>query len=279
MAARGPSERESPLAEAGDRAKPRTFWRGIGLGQVGAIFGLITAIISFVFLVDPALRPDPRTSQSASLSIVGFDQGVSLREFAGRLGQGNSDVATAPEACYPGNVAYLQVNLQGFKSRRTAIGFFTYDARTHKRVRGVQGTVSGGNPNVELTGEVTSDQSVSLQWVQWPKNKGHYFIRFEVFSGGSLLAVADSKDFQVTAEQYRKLFVECNAERNRNGDKPVKPPSLAEGTIGGGGGTDWTQVLTYVALGSAAALALVGLASLLLRIRNRGTTGPPAART
>jgi hypothetical protein len=224
--------------------------------MIYAAFGFVTAVVSFVFLVDPALRPDPRETQIATLQGVAFDEGISFRGYAERVGQGNSPevAADGAAACVPGNIVYLSESLQGFKNRPTTLRFLTLNAVTHQRIRGAPDSVSGGGPALDISGEVPSDQSVSLQWVQWPSNPGSYIVRFELFRGQSLLAVADTPKFVVTNERYAGLFRKCEAQRQSG--KLSEGGGYAEASIGGssGGGFDLAQALLYLALACAAGL-------------------------
>ena len=250
---------------AGDGEQPR---RRITAPTIYAAFGFVAAIISFVFLVDPALRPDPRETQAATLRSVAFDPGISLRGYAERVGQGQSASLRqeGPAACVPGNVVYLQEDLQGFKNRRTALRFLTLDAVTHRRLRGVADSVSGGTPALEIMSEAPSDQSVSLQWVQWPHATGSYIERFELFHGENLLAVADTPVFRVNAARYLSLFQECYADLKAG--RRSEGQGFAEASLGGGGGGfDATQWLVYVALVAVAGLVGALLVSGASRLR------------
>jgi hypothetical protein len=232
--------------------------------------GVLTAVISFVFLVDPSLRPDPRDTQAATLQSVAFDQGISLRGYAERVGQGDSKQVTAygQAACVPGNIVYLTESLQGFKSRHTTLRFLTLNALTHQRLRGAPTSVSGGGPVLEITSEVPSDQSVSLQWVQWPSNPGKYLIRFELFHGHSLLAIADTPPFTVTTSRYYKLFNRCEQLRRKR--QPSEGAGFAEASIGGGGGGfDTARALFWIAVVGALGLLAALLVSGGIRLRNR----------
>ena len=68
---------------AGEQKQPpaRERSRLFSAGAAYALFGFATAAVSFVFLVDPALRPDPRENQIASIStaatVLGAFQAVS----------------------------------------------------------------------------------------------------------------------------------------------------------------------------------------------------------
>ena len=77
---------------AGEQKQPpaRERSRLFSAGAAYALFGFATAAVSFVFLVDPALRPDPRENQIASISTAAVDRGITLRGYAERVGEQNS---------------------------------------------------------------------------------------------------------------------------------------------------------------------------------------------
>ena len=108
---------------AGEQKQPpaRERSRLFSAGAAYALFGFATAAVSFVFLVDPALRPDPRENQIASISTAAVDRGITLRGYAERVGEQNSAQLRkyGLAACIPGNVVYLRQSLLGFKNRQT----------------------------------------------------------------------------------------------------------------------------------------------------------------
>lgn len=222
----------------------------VGPGNVYAFFGFLTALFGFIFLVDPALRPDPRQDQVASLSVSALDEGITFKGYAVRFGPRADELVRKVKnrGCLPGNVVYLDEQLQGFKHRDVTVKFLTMDANTHRRVFVGEDdkAISGGTASKD-TGQVTTDEGVSMQWVQWPPTDGRYFVRFEAFSGGNLLALVDTKPFKVTTARANTLTARCIEEKLLH--QSADGPGFDEASFGGGGGVDWGQVLLYAGLG------------------------------
>jgi hypothetical protein len=173
-------------------------------------------------------------------------------------------VAKGEEGCFAGNVIYLKERLQGFKHRDATLRFLTMDNRTHQRVHvGKMEKAISGETASKLTGEVTSDQGVSVQWVQWPHSPGTYFIRFELFRGRDLLAIADTDKFSVSKSQTDDLEQPCLRDIDQEG------PGFSEASFGGGGGFDVGRWLLYAAVamtvGLLAALVFHGTNAVLRR--------------
>jgi hypothetical protein len=255
---------KQPRTDGGESAQPR---RRFTISTVYAGFGFLTAVIGFVFLVDPALRPDPRENQAATLEAVAVDKGISFRGYAERVGEGRSEkvVNAGRAACLPGNVVYLKIGLVGFKGRQTRMRNLTFSAATRERVRGV---INIPGEALRISGDVPSDQSVSLQWVQWPFLNGSFFVRFELSSGKNLLAVADTKPFKVTQHRYHKLLDRC--EQQRMHGRHSEGPGFREASLKtGGDGFDTARWLLYAFALGAAGLIGAGLYSLISRLRSR----------
>jgi len=256
---------------AGEPGDQKKSGRGFSATTVFAVFGFMTALVSFVFLVNPAWRPDPRENQTAKLSVAALDRGIPWGAYVASVGRQGLAKTHPGKACLPGNVVYVEETLQGFKHRNATLKFLTMDAASHLRVTsGIAST---------LTGEVTSDQGVTLQWVGWPKPtpakpRGRYFIRFELFSAprrGNLITIADTPAFKVTTKGYNDAVLNCYLAAQGT----LNESGYSEASVGGGGGFDVGTWLLWgalaVVIGLLAALAFHGLTRLLRR-RQRPST-------
>jgi hypothetical protein len=248
--------------------KQSRWGRGFTATTVYAAFGFLTALVSFVFLVNPAWRPDPRERQIADLTISAIDPGIAWGAYAKRVSQAPGEAETA---CLPGTVVYLKVSLQGFKHRETKLKFLTMNAVTHTRVGQQEGS--------RLRGVTTADQGVIPQWAQWPyraSGSGTYFVRFELFSGGELLAIADAPTFRVVATDYNTRYYQCIADMAQG--KSFEGVGFAEATPDGTGGFDVGRWLLYAALAVVVGLlAALGfhLATSVLRRRSQSQSDAP----
>ena len=257
---------QPPRTSGSDTQQPRSRFT---ISAVYAAFGFLTAIVGFAFLVDPALRPDPRDRQEATVTAAAVDQGITFRDYAERVGASRTPQAQQKGACAPGNVVYLQISLVGFKDRETRLRHLTFDANTHKPVSGLANSTSG--EPVRIRSDVPSDQSVSPQWAQWPFANGSYFLRFELSRGNNLLAVADTDTFKVSTTKFVKLFNTCNQQRIHH-PHPSEGRGLQEASLTtGGSGFDTAQWLIYAfALGAAGVIG-AGIYSLVTWLRSRRT--------
>jgi hypothetical protein len=234
---------------------------------VAAILGLLTAAVGIVFALDPSLRPDPRTTQAATLKAVALDEGATVWDYARRLG--DTSPLRFPNACAPGSIVYVQENIEGFKSRHTQLRFVTYDATTGARLDdpGTHSTMQGEN-TLALASGAPSDQSVSLSWVEWPLHpQGRYFVRFELFEGDVFLGLADTHPFTVTAKQWHAALDRCLAA-HALGHAPFEG-GLVEGRVGAAaGGFAWGRWLPLAGI-AAFACAL----GVLIGRRRPGQSG------
>lgn len=184
---------------------------GSSWAMLAAIVALLSAGIALLFQVRPDLLPDPRTHLGASASVFSIDTGVSLDGYlirrsaitsvseytkerlaytqtaqrAGFAGDGASVLRT------PGEDVFVNLRVEGFKSRSIAMLASMYDSKTRHRVHGVTDW-----PVFEEQLNSPSDQSVVEFWLPAPPvNVQRYFVRVEVYHRGDgvLLAVTDSK--------------------------------------------------------------------------------------
>jgi len=224
---------------------------------LAATLGLLTAAVGIVFAVDPALRPDPRTRQAASLQAVALDQGITVWGFARRIGY--TGALQFPNACAPGSVAYVQENIEGFKDRHTVLRYVTYNATTGERVNTPQTYSTDKETALPLVSHAPSDQSVSLSWVEWPPAPGRYFVRFELFDGDVFLGLVDTRTFEVTTSRWKSVYFSCVTD-HRLKHTPAEL-GLIERAVGSPPtGFDWNRWLPLVgvALGGGAIGFVVG---------------------
>jgi hypothetical protein len=190
---------DAPAAET-RRPKPT-------LALATALLALATGGVGLVYTFWPGLRPDPRVVQAATLRIVAKEDGVSVGEYAHRRKRSTKGLSRA-EACIPGNVFYVEEHLEGFKGRSTTLVRNLYDASTRHRIRGALRSVNGGVVEPIRSSRPTNQQ-VSLAWSQWPYRNGSFFVRFELYRGGTLLGVVDTKAFSITKSRYTTFFGQC----------------------------------------------------------------------
>src|SRR5947207_1106149 len=199
---------EAPVAGPGaPQPAPRLRWpHWLTIGAWSALISFVGGGLGLVWSIHPGWRPDPAEKQVADVEIVALDRAVPIKSYADRIGREVPANIGAPDlglptgqkneqrelACLPGNVYYLQENLEGFKDRATSIVMYTYDGRG-RRLAGAYSTVSGGSPAFDIKHGRTLDQGVVPVWSQWPYRSGKFFVRFEIFHDKTLLALVDTK--------------------------------------------------------------------------------------
>jgi len=188
-------------------------WGALGWTALVALLALASSTVAIVFELWPGLKPDPRTTLGAEVSIFAVDPGVTEGDFLRRttlsavdferrktawLRASCGDQATT-KACrrvlqIPGEEVYVRTTVEGFKRRSIALRVSIYDAVTHQRERGVS--------DVDVTRlrlQAPTDTAVVPIWVLCPQDRTRtYFVRVELYHSGDdvLLAVADSKPFR-----------------------------------------------------------------------------------
>jgi hypothetical protein len=207
-------------AVASERRQPRRRWpQWLTVAAVSSLISLAAGALGLVFVVRPNWRPDPGERQVARATVVDVDRGVSIADYVGRIGRdvpkvmgdyvGYGGGVPRITHCLPGDVYYIQQNLEGFKDRSTSIVKYTYDGKTGRRLRGAFQTVSGGAPILDVKHSRTIDQSVVPVWVQWPFRNGRFFVRFEIFHKKAFLTLVDAPPFSMSQERYRDVVQGC----------------------------------------------------------------------
>jgi hypothetical protein len=189
------------------------------VAAISSVISLAAGALALVFVVRPNWKPDPGERQVARATVVDVDRGVSIADYVSRVGRdvpkamgeyvgyGGGDARIT--RCLPGDVYYIQQNLEGFKDRSTSIVKYTYDAKSGHRLRGAFQTVSGGAPVLDVKHSRTIDQSVVPVWVQWPFRYGRFRVRFEIFHKKAFLTLVDAPSFPMTQERYRDFVQTC----------------------------------------------------------------------
>lgn len=194
-------------APATERHATRYRHLGSAFSMSGAMLTALIALASgglaLVFQLRPNLTPDPRTHLGATATVFAVDSGVSLKGFLAR----RQAIVTSEELAserreytkeagssvltLPGEDVFVQLTVQGFKSRSIGLLASMYDAKTGRRL--------GQLDNVRVFSErlnSPSDQSVVEFWLPAPPvTTRTYFVRVAVYhrDDGVLLGIADSK--------------------------------------------------------------------------------------
>ena len=170
-----------------------------------ALVALVVALAGLVFDFVPSLRPDPRTQSGADLAVVAVERNVTLGEWMRRT-SASPEAYARRRAAYmreggsaaglrlPGELAYVDVAVRGFKRRGVVLSWALYDARTQERT-GAEGSTAHQATQVRLG--APTDEFVAELWIEPRFDARRYFVRTEAREpDGTLLAVADSEPFR-----------------------------------------------------------------------------------
>jgi hypothetical protein len=162
----------------------------ITIAALVALVALVTGGANLVYMFWPDLRADPGLQHTAHLAVLGRDANILYSAYLQR--PGSTPTVPAPAPGTPGNVFYLQMEMEGFKGKSAKLRWFTYNADNGERL---PRPFSTGH---SFKAKAPTSRSISEEWVQPPNEPGthRYWIRFELYdSGDVLLAFADSKPF------------------------------------------------------------------------------------
>ena len=198
---------ETPAAAPTERPTTRYHHLRSAFSMSGAmltaVIALTSAGIALIFQLRPDLTPDPRTHLGATATVFAVDNDVSLKSFLNRRGRIVSPEELARERqaytkgagnsvlTLPGEDVFVQLVVEGFKSRSIGLLASMYDAKTRRRVRQLS-DVSVFSERLNSP----SDRSVVEFWLPTPPvSTLTYFVRVEVYHRGDgvLLGIADSK--------------------------------------------------------------------------------------
>ena len=166
-----------------------------------AAVAFASSAVALVFTLLPGLKPDPREQLGADISVVAVDPNVTYREwittrssFSESEAEKRLQQATAQTPGLlrvRGEVAYVRMQVKGFKRRSVAMRASMYEGWSHVRVEGAS-NIQVGTQQLDAP----SDQAVVPIWLPCPPESGKkYFVRIELYHRGDdvLLAMADSK--------------------------------------------------------------------------------------
>jgi hypothetical protein len=195
-----------------EQREPRRKWGAATIALVTALVALASGALGLIFDVRPDLRPDPRTTLSAEISVFAVERDVTTEDWLRRVTRSdrayrarlNAVLAEQFEGGAPptpeeidgvlkaeGELAYVKTHIVGFKRRSLTLRWSIYDARRLRRVQDLANATGA-----EIIGQAPSDASVSLVFLPLVPRPGQYFARFEIVDeDGTMLAVADSQKF------------------------------------------------------------------------------------
>lgn len=161
-----------------------------------AVVALLSSLIPLIFSLVPSLKPDPRDSIAASLSVFAIDPQVTIGNYLARA-YGNEAAGArrlriaAEEFGWVGDVVYVRTRVDGFKHRRVRLTAAIYLVKGQKQLTLPP---TEFKPPIPAELESPSTSSVALVWIPSLAYEPPLFVRVEMydFNKWQMLAVADS---------------------------------------------------------------------------------------
>jgi hypothetical protein len=173
-----------------------------------AVLALATGGLGLVYTFWPGLRPDPRVTKSATMSVVAIDRLVTRRDFEKR---NHLPIQTGRATkCAPGRIFYVEERLEGFKGQKTTLQVYRYDATSDAYLGQVRlGGTKGGSQ--VLRGTRPTDQSIQRIWIPWRDEDRKVFYRFELYqkNENNLLSLTDSRPVRMRSKSYSDTLNAC----------------------------------------------------------------------
>ena len=136
------SSADEASARATHQGQERGFRRfsASAFALVVAVVALVGSTSSLLFTFLPELKPDPRDSVLAQLTVFAIDPNVTLAAY---LNQAYGGDRSAPRRLRPtqqqlstrGDVVYVRTLVDGFKHRHVTLRASVYNARTQSGIR------------------------------------------------------------------------------------------------------------------------------------------------
>jgi hypothetical protein len=174
-------------------------WLRTATGAVSASVTLIAGILTVVFLLWPALRPEGGpTVLGASLSEPRLEMGVTLADVYTRRQSTPPDSYSAAQLATPGALVSFVAVIEGFQGNTCRLTWSLLDAETKTRVADETLLDQPGWPDGTFTPAAARDQAAGTIWIHTPDRPGSYIVRLELLGpDGRHLTSLDSEPFTV----------------------------------------------------------------------------------
>jgi hypothetical protein len=220
----GPDDQDPPVAprRRGFRGVARAFARE----GAAATVALATGLAALVFTLFPGLKPFTPTNLRAEVHVDAIERAVTRDQWRWRIAQGDRrrydallaqdrELAAFKDSCGGGTdagfIAYVRTEAEGYKRRALKLRAALYDAKSKRRVEGVQEVHS-----ILATLPIDAPTAMSVQrvWLFEPRAAKRYYVRAEIYDQhDNLLGFADGKAFApLSDDEVRALPGECRTD-------------------------------------------------------------------
>ena len=152
---------------------PKPRFRLPTVGQISAIVGLIAGVLGLVFLVFPALRPEPPLdSGTVEVSDVRVRQPVSFGRYLQRLKLPPGEL-TAEFLARRGVMIEFQTKIEGFKGKQLPLRWELNDAATNDVVDEDQA--------VTIKPSTNNEGRTWFVWAPAPETTGKYYVTVTIY--------------------------------------------------------------------------------------------------
>ena len=184
------------MSASGEPARGETpaSWFTGARTAVAALVALATSIVSLLFTVAPALKPDPRDRVGADVSVFAVERNVTIGEWIARAFSGPEREVLRkryPDRAALGELLYVRTSVDGHKHRRVTLRVSVVDSDTERRVPPQE---IDAPPIAPVALSSPSERSVRAVWVpDLSHEPTGLFFRVELWDEHGMLAIADSR--------------------------------------------------------------------------------------
>lgn len=159
---------------------------------IAAVAGLVSVGVSLLFQFVPDLKPDPRDSVGADVSVVAVEPGVRVRDWIVRSFQGEERALEmrrfSEQLDFPGELIYVRVAVDGHKHKDVVLSYALYGAESQRRLPDRLNFA----PFSRIRIEAPSERSIQYLFVPDLRFERDLFVRAQLTDSEGVLAVGDS---------------------------------------------------------------------------------------
>jgi hypothetical protein len=167
-----PEPRRKGVRKLTARPQSRRDWFGL-VGKMAALVGLVTGVVTLLFLFFPGLKPVHVDVGTAAITDVQARQPVTLHRYLQETESAEGSMSPA-FLNQPGVLVSFHYQLDGFGGRKIPLRWELNNAKTNDLVAQDQAAVS-------ITPTTNSEGRDWYVWVPQPKRRGRYYITVTLY--------------------------------------------------------------------------------------------------